>query len=208
MPINYQVKQGDCIFSIAVEHGFFADTIWNDPNNAELKKKREDPNVLLPGDVVFIRDKQLKEVSEPTNQVHKFRCKNTPKKLRIQLMNFDTPISNLEYTVDIDGKESKGKTDSEGWIKLTILPNAKLAKLVLADGSKYELKLGNLDPVDEITGIQGRLRNLGFYEGSVNGQMTDETKSALRDFQHSHDLAVTGETDDQTKDLLTQLTGN
>lgn len=206
MAINYQVKQGDCIFSIAVEHGFFADTIWNDPNNAELKKKREDPNVLLPGDKVYIRDKQLKEVSKPTNDVHKFRCKNTPKTLRIQLMNFDTPISNAEYTIDIDGKESKGKTDNEGWIKQTILPNAKLAKLVLADGSKYELKLGNLDPVNEITGIQGRLRNLGFYEGSVNGQMTDETKNALRDFQHSHDLEVTGEANDETKDLLVKLT--
>ena len=72
MPINHQVKQGDCISSIAFENGFFPDTIWNHPSNAELKKKREDPHVLLPGDMVFIPDKRPKEVSEPTNQVHKF----------------------------------------------------------------------------------------------------------------------------------------
>lgn len=207
MPINYQVKQGDCIFSIAVEHGFFADTIWNHPNNAELKKKREDPNVLMPGDVVFVRDKQLKEVSEPTNHVYKFRCKNTPKLLRIQFMNFDTPMSNLAYVLEIDGQKKEGQTDSEGWLRQYIVPNAKTAQLTLADGSEYELILGNLDPVDEITGIQGRLHSLGFYKGSINGQMNDDTKDALLIFQHSHELEATGEADEKTKDLLMQMTG-
>jgi N-acetylmuramoyl-L-alanine amidase len=207
MAVNYQVKQGDCIFSIAFENGFFADTIWNHPNNAELKKKREDPHILLPGDVVYIPELRIKEVSEPTNQVHKFRCKNTPKILRIQFMGFDAPLANLEYKMDIDGKETEGKTDGEGWLKQAISPNAKLAKLVLADGSKYELKLGNLDPVDEVTGLQGRLHSLGLYEGRIDGKMNDETKGALRDFQHSHDLEATGEADAQTKDLLVQMIG-
>ncbi len=207
MAINYEVKQGDCIFSIAVEHGFFADTIWNHPNNAELKKKREDPNVLLPGDVVFVRDKQIKEVSEPTNQVYKFRCKNTPKTLSIQLKYIDTPLKNLDYTIEIDGQERKGKTDGEGWLKQSIAPNAKVAKVILPDGTKYELKLGNLDPVDEITGLQGRLNSLGLYEGSVNGRMDDKTKTALAVFQLINELEVTGEADETTKDLLIQMTG-
>ncbi len=207
MAINYTVKQGDCIFSIAVEHGFFADTIWNDPNNKELKEKREDPNVLMPGDVVFVRDKQLKEVGEPTNNVYKFKCKNTPKLLSIQLKYIDTPLKNMNYTITIDGQEKKGKTDGEGWLKQTISPNAKIAKLTLPDGTEYDLKLGSLDPADEITGIQGRLQSLGLYEGSLNGQMNDETKNALRSFQLINDLDESSEADKKTKDLLMQMTG-
>ncbi len=207
MPVNYQVKQGDCIFSIAVEHGFFADTIWNHPNNAELKKEREDPNVLMPGDVVFVPDKQLKEVSEPTNQVHKFKCKNTPKILSIQLKYIETPLKNLDYTINIDGQEKKGKTDGEGWLKQPISPNAKVAKLTLSDGTQFQLKLGNLDPVDEITGIQGRLNALGLYESSINGQLDEKTKFAVALFQLLNELEVTGETDETTKDLLIQLSG-
>ena len=208
MPINYQVKQGDCIFSIAFEHGFFADTIWNHPNNTELKTEREDPNVLLPGDSVFVPDKRLKEVSEPTNQVHKFRCKNTPKVFRIQIVRLGIPVKDMDYTLDIDGVEKKGKTDGEGWIKPeSIKPNAKVAKLSLADGSKYEFNLGHLDPIDEVSGIQGRLYGLSYYDGAINGKFDDKTKKALEVFQRSNKLEVTGEADEQTKNLLMKMTG-
>ncbi|MEZ5429071.1 MAG: peptidoglycan-binding domain-containing protein [Pyrinomonadaceae bacterium] len=207
MPISYQVKQGDCIFSIAVEHGFFADTIWDHPQNKELKEKRGDPHVLLPGDMVFVPDKRVKEVSEPTDQVHKFRCKNTPKDLRIRLMCLDNPIGNMKYALRIDGVEKEGKTDADGWLRESISPNAKTAKLSLDDGTEYELKLGKLDPADEISGIQGRLYSLGYFEGSVDGRMSDETKAALEVFQRSQNLDVTGEPDRKTRDLLIEMTG-
>jgi len=207
MAINYTVKQGDCISSIAFEHGFFANTIWDHPNNAQLKEKRQDPNVLMPGDLVFVPDLRLKELSEPTNQVHKFKCKNTPKILRIQIVRLGIPVGNMEYKVNIDGLEKEGKTDGEGWLKQPIAPNAKRAKLVLDDDSEYDLKLGYLDPIDETTGIQGRLRSLGYYEGSLNGQFNDETKDALKVFQRSNELEVTGESDGETKALLIKMTG-
>ena len=207
MAINYQVKQGDCIFSIAFEKGFFADTIWNHPNNAELKKKREDPNVLMPGDIVFVPDKQLKEVSEPTDQVHKFKCKNTPKIFRLQIVRLGIPVKDMDYKINIDGVEKQDKTDGEGWIKPEpIAPNAKVAKLELADGSKYEFNLGHLDPIDEVTGIQGRLYGLGYYKGAINGQLNAETKKALEVFQRSNKLPVTGAADEQTKNLLVEMT--
>ena len=206
MPINYLVKQGDCIFSIAFEHGFFADTIWNHPNNAELKRRREDPNVLLPGDVVFIPDKRVKEVSEPTNQLHKFRCRNTPKVFRVQVVRLGRPVKNMDYKIDIDGTENEGRTNGDGWIRPQhIAPNAKLAKITLADGSMYELSLGHLDPIDEVSGVQGRLFGLGYYDGAINGQFDEKTKEALRTFQRSNKLDATGEADEETKSLLVEL---
>lgn len=207
MPINYQVKQGDCIFSIAFEHGFFADTIWDHPNNKRLKDERKDPNVLLPGDTVHVPDKRLKELSEPTNEVYKYRCKNTPKILKVQFKYIETPLKDLNYKISVDGKETEGKTDSQGWLKEPISPNAKVAKVTLADGLEYELKLGILDPVDDVSGVQGRLHSLGMYDGPIDGRMNDETKIALGSFQLTNDLEVTGEADDETKKLLVESTG-
>ena len=70
MATNYQVKPGDCVSSIAFEHGFFPDTIWNHPSNKQLKEKRKDPNTLCAGDSVYIPDLREKVVNKPTNQMH------------------------------------------------------------------------------------------------------------------------------------------
>lgn len=205
MAINYQVKQGDCISSIAFENGFFPDTIWNHPNNAELKEKRKDPNVLMPGDMVFVPDKRPKEVSEPTNQVHKFKCKNTPEKFKLQLLLDEEPRANEEYELEIEGLKFSGKTDSQGRIEQSIPPNAKNGKLILANGEEvYQLQLGKLNPSDEITGAQGRLCNLGFYFGAIDGKMSDELEIAIQEFQFAHDIEPNGELNQATKEALKQ----
>lgn len=209
MPINYQVKQGDGISSIAFEHGFFADTIWNHPNNAELKKKRENMNILMPGDIVFIPDKRLKEVSEPTNQVHKFKCKNTPEKLKLQLLKENEPRANEEYELEIDGLKFSGKTDGQGRLEQSIPPNADKGKLTLKKSEEvYQLLLGNLNPHDEITGAQGRLRHLGFYFGSIDGKKSPEFEHAVQLFQNSKDLEPNGELDAKTKDAMKEDYGS
>ena len=202
MAVNYQVKQGDCISSIAFENGFFPDTIWNHPNNAELKEKRKDPNVLLPGDIVYVPDLRIKEVNEPTNQVHKFRVKNVPAKLSLHLLENGEPQRNEQYTLEVDGEVIRGVTDSEGKIKVSISPNAKKGKLILGTGEnqkEYNLSLGRLDPVNEISGIQTRLNNLGFDCGRADGKMNPETKEALQAFQSSVGLPATGEIDSATE---------
>lgn len=207
MAINYQVKQGDCISSIAFEHGFFPDTLWNHPNNKLLKEKRKDPNVLMPGDVVFIPDKQIKELQEPTNEVHKYRVKGVPAKLSLRFLIGGEPRRSEPYTLDIDGVRTDGQTDSDGNIRISIPPNAKKGTLLLGAGEKqtrYDLHLGQLDPVDEISGAQKRLNNLGFKCGRADGSLNPETKQALRAFQAFAGLPVTGDLDEATKAKLRQ----
>ena len=63
----YVVKPGDCMASIAVEHNFLWETLWNLPENAALKDSRQDPYVLLPGDQVFIPELRPKEVPRATD---------------------------------------------------------------------------------------------------------------------------------------------
>jgi len=38
---EHQVQQGDCINSIGLQYGFFPNTLWNHPDNAELKSLLE-----------------------------------------------------------------------------------------------------------------------------------------------------------------------
>jgi len=207
MAENHKVEPGDCIFSIAYDHGFFADTLWNHQENKEIKERRKDPSVLFPGDKVHVPDKRLKEVSHPTNEVHKFRVKNTPKMLRIQFKYLEVPIKDTEYKLKIDNTDMTGKTDNEGWLKHAIPPNAKSAKLLFADGSEYEIDLGILDPVEEVRGLKQRLAALGIFDGAINSQMTEDVETALKIFQFANDLQPTGEPDDKTKQMLKELVG-
>jgi Putative peptidoglycan binding domain len=211
MAINYQVKQGDCISSIAFEHGFFPDTIWDHPSNAELKKKRIDPNVLMPGDVVFVPDKRLKEVSEPTEQVHKFRYKGVPAKFRIQIMEDNQPRANVPYTLTIDGKVVSNpgdRTTSAGMVICSILPDVREGLLVVGEGEEmveYTLAMGFLNPVSDLTGVKQRLRNLGLYNGAIDNNLSEETKDSLRAFQALHKLPTTGEPDQATLNKLREI---
>ena len=55
------VEQGECLSSLTQLYGF-SDyrQIYYHPNNSELRRKRPNPNVLYPGDEVFIAAKELK----------------------------------------------------------------------------------------------------------------------------------------------------
>lgn len=210
MAENYLVKQGDCISSIAFDNGHFPDAIWNHPNNAELKDQRKNENALMPGDVVHVPDKRPKEVSGGTNSVHKYRLKNTPAQLRLQLLEDDKPKSNLPYTLTVEGKQvskSGDRTDSRGFVIATVPPSAKSGILELIDGdvtTEYELKLGHLNPSDEISGVKHRLNNLGFYEGPIDNNKNEEFKVAIQDYQEQFRLGSSGELDQKTKDHLRQ----
>lgn len=211
MPVH-KVEIGDCMSSIAEKYGFFWQSLWDLPENSKLKNKREDPNVLLPGeDEVFIPEKRIKEVSKPTNEVHKFRCKTTPAKLRVQFMEDGQPRANVVYVLKVDGKvvsKPGAKTTSSGIIECSISPLAEQGVLTLGEGDEkveYTLRLGYLNPETELTGVKQRLRNLGFYQGTINKELTDETKDAIRAFQASQKLEPTGVADQATADKLRDI---
>ena len=51
--IEHKVKQGECVSSIAAEHGVPAKKVWNAADNEALREQRRTPDVLLPGDTVL-----------------------------------------------------------------------------------------------------------------------------------------------------------
>ena len=66
------VEPGDCFYNLSRQEGFHWETLWNHSNNADLRERRKHPNVLLPGDEVFVPDLTVKEVARPTDQRHRF----------------------------------------------------------------------------------------------------------------------------------------
>ena len=205
---KYIVKQGECIESIAFEHGLFWETVWNDSQNAELKQKRKDPNVLLPGDEVFITDKREKTESCATEKRHRFRKKGVPAKVVIRFEIDGEPRADEPYFLVIDGISSIGRTDDEGMVKLFISPGAKKGRITFPGSERqYELILGGLDPITELSGVQGRLMDLGLFGGPVDNKMSPELAEAVRRFQEMNDLEATGTLDDDTRQTIDKVFG-
>jgi hypothetical protein len=209
--MKHVVKQGECMASIGALYGFHWKTLWDLADNATLKAKRKNPYVLFAGDEVTIPDKRVKQEAKPTNGKYRFVRKGVPEKLRLKLLDANRqPRANLDYLLVIDGKSSRGKTDSQGELAEAIAPGAKDGKIVLgADQQEViGLQLGQLDPASEVSGVQGRLANLGFYKGPIDGNLDAATSSAIRIFQAMQGLPVTGAADDATGAQLEKLHGH
>ncbi|MHC4416894.1 MAG: peptidoglycan-binding domain-containing protein [Planctomycetota bacterium] len=240
MPTNHRVRAGECITSIAQRSGFFWETVWDHSENAELKRARQDPNVLLPGDVVHVPDIEVKEEDGNTEARHRFRLKGVPAKLRLRIVEEplpeqpepqgrnvesatetifddpereeepveDEPRANVPYVLTIDGVSESGQTDDDGRIECPLPPDAQSARLVLDPGTPKEqvmmFNLGHLDPVSELSGVKQRLANLSFDCGDFDNEATPDLAVALRAFQEKHELEVTGEVDDATRDKLVE----
>ncbi len=202
---NYVVKQGECIESIALAHGYLPDTLWNHPDNAQLKRERKDPSLLLPGDRVQVPDPRPKQEPGADGRKHRFHRKGLPSKLRVRILRDGEPRKNEPYTLNIDGRLSQGSTDGDGVVEVPVPPNAQRGTLVVGqdeqDQQTFELRLSGLDPVESLTGVQQRLENLG-YPCPASGALDEPTRAALGDFQRACDLEATGEPDQKTRDKL------
>ncbi|PRP98597.1 peptidoglycan-binding protein [Enhygromyxa salina] len=209
MPIKHTVVQGDSISSIGFAHGIHPDTVWNDPDNADLRALRGDPNTLFPGDVVTVPDKRVRTYVGATDERHRFQRKGVPARLRVQFFLDDRPRADEVYTLEINAVEVEtGLTDANGAVEVWIPPSARTGRILFHGGAEaHDLSIGHLDPIDELSGVQGRLRNLGFFHGAVDGELSDALELSLQEFQASHGLDAHGLIDDPTRDALVRAYG-
>lgn len=123
----HTVEQGECLASIAKQHGC-ADyhAIWDDPENEALRQQRGNPNILYPGDRVFIPDKGGKEESGSTEQRHRFKRKSSSTKLRVVVKDDQGRAqAGKRYRLTIDGEERRARTDGQGLVEQPIPPDAR-----------------------------------------------------------------------------------
>src|SRR5258706_14245743 len=128
---SHTLRQGDHLSRVAQQYGFRDyKLIWDDPQNADLKKKRGNPNVLLPGDVLFIPDKRQKTETRPTTDVHTFRLKTTKLMLRLVVRDFDNqPVPGAACELEVEGRKYALTTNAQGRIEQAIPSTAESAVL-------------------------------------------------------------------------------
>lgn len=181
MPKNVTVEPGDCLSSIASKNGFHWRALWEDDANAALRKKRRDPNVLFPGDVVVIPERSVATESLSTDDSHVFQLK--PTYLHLRLRFHGAPRGGEAYRLVIDGDPRPGIVQADGRIDEIIAGNAKIAVLhLVVTKEEYTLELGEVNPLDEAAGVEWRLRSLGFDDDTHEPEgaaLDEETLSAL-----------------------------
>jgi Putative peptidoglycan binding domain/LysM domain len=222
----HTVKQGEWLSKIATMY-MIPDwkTIWDDPNNAKLQKSR-DPNILFPGDKLFIPEQKM-EV-RASGEKHKIVIKEPPETLRVTMLNADgSPIKDQKFCLTVGEKDYKGTTTGSGEV---IVENLKLRGehegiLDFPDiGMRFPVGLGHLNPTKKkseeddkdydngVSGLQMRLANLGFDPGPADGIAGPKTRNALLRFQimvmeRSNEKA-TGALDNETRDAIIKAYGN
>lgn len=202
----HTVEPGECLLSVADRFGFFPDTLWNAPENAELRRTRARANPLVPGDAVFIPAPREKRADAPTDARSVFKRRGVPAQIHVRLLRDGQPCAGVAYTLAIGGLELHGQTSPSGQIEHWLATTVRTARLTLATGEVYELAVGRLEPVSEERGVRGRLCGLGFL--AALDAPTADLETALRQFQAAAQLPVTGAIDDATRERLVARNGS
>ena len=216
MASTYTIQQGDYLAKIAEAHGFFdMQTIWQHAENAALRAKRDNPNVLLPGDKLFIPDKVQRIENKPTDTPHRFRVKRSKNLLRLILEDlYGKPVANAACELTVDGKVFQVVSGGDGKIEQAIPLKATKAQLLVKDGETalkgvtLEIEIGHLDPVAEHSGQAARLSNLGYFLGALDADDDAAFRSAVEEFQCDNGLAVDGDCGAQTQAKLLSVHGS
>jgi len=210
MPIHV-VQQGECLSSIAHRYGF-ADpaVIYGHADNAELRRRRPDPHTLFPGDHVFVPERAEKEVDCSTGKVSSFKVKLPTVKLHVVLVGADgQPMKGLAYKLIVGDRTIEGTTTDEGAVEQDVPADATVGQLFLKmreddeEGFPLTLDIGHLDPIEELSGVQARLENLGFHCGGET-TLGARTRAAIAGFQKKAGLEPTGELTDETRQKLAE----
>lgn len=204
-------RQGESLGSIARANGFLShQALYEHAANQELKRRRPDPNLLEPGDPVAIPDATPRELERATGQWHEETLDVEEPLLRLKLLDLERkPLPNQAYELSLDGEIRSGVTDGNGLLEEPIEYGTRTAELrttvQLGEEPRelvWRLVLDGVDPKGTVKGLQGRMKNLGYYYGAIDGCLGPFTRAAVASFQAAAGLAVTGDANEETWDAL------
>jgi hypothetical protein len=177
----HTVVQGEYLSGIAKQYGFSSyKAIWDHAQNAALKKERQNPNVIFPGDQIFIPDKRKKQEARSTGKTHRFVLKAERLKLRLVVEDlYEKPLDNAQCELRVENEVFLLKTDGKGKIEQEIPPGVRSAVLTVKDPRTpinevvIPIRIGDMDPVDKESGQKARLNNLGYFAGPLGDEKVE-----------------------------------
>lgn len=205
----YVIRQGDYLVRLSHILSFDAEEVWNHPKNADLRKKRPQHSLLVPGDVIYIPDEPPKRNKYRAHSDNSYVAHVPRIRVRVAMSMAGKPMASETYFLRGIGEDEKERTtDGNGNVEIdasvhvreveAYFPKRKLSR---------SIKLGGLDPVDETSGLKMRLAHLGYFDphGSAH---PDCLKAALIAFQAANGLPATGVLDDAAKRAILAAHGS
>ncbi|MDN3378500.1 MULTISPECIES: peptidoglycan-binding protein [unclassified Pseudoalteromonas] len=212
MTQQHTVVQGDTLLRIARQYGFRTSAgLYNHPSNAEFKALRPDPNLIFPGDVIIIPPKSKIHATKNT-----FVVRNEKEYFRLQIIHEDgDDITGKRIVLNIGSQIIDTVLPSDGLVEVELNENDTLTAQVdlylkeeqSSPSETFTAQVGQLDPVDTLSGVQARCNSLGFDCGKVDGVNDTKTKAGVREFQQAQQLQVDGIAGPVTKSRLVYVYG-
>jgi hypothetical protein len=214
------VKPGEYLASLAYRFGFDADAVWNAPKNADLKKLR-DPNILAPGDILYIPMPPeggvgLQVNAEASNDFAA-RVPTVVVELVILDENGDPCANEPVEVVGLPQPLEDPQTKGDGSLSLEVSVVTESVTVGLPNRNQIlQVWIGHLNPLDDasedLSGMAGRLANLGHLAaGDVKFTAADGSlATAVKTFQKANagKLNETGTLDEPTRLALKKAHGS
>ena len=211
MPYHH-VRQGECLSYLAWRAGLPSwRTIYDHPNNMEFRSLRPNPNIIYPGDRLFIPDVSPRVERGSTETRHHFMLRRETLVLRLAILDERwQPLAGARYNLLIGLEAREGTLDANGRLNELISLDTDEAELMVylddnGDECMWKLRLRSLDPISTVTGVQGRLLNLGYDLGQIDGILGPLTRSAISAFQRDQGLEITGDVDGHLRRRLEEV---
>lgn len=200
----YVVKQGDYLTQLAHDLGFDKDAVWNDDKNADLRASRPNPEMLYPGDVVYLPDQSPTPSPMAQGTENGYAADVPTVKVTVTFSNEDPAQSLANEAYEVDGLPvTSGTTDGNGEASFDVPVIVRdFTVTFTAKEYAFHILVGSVDPPTEESGLRFRLANLGFYRRVADDEDADALAGAISDFQKANSITVTGAIDDATRDAI------
>ncbi len=207
---KHRVAKGEWIGGIAASHGHVAwQDLWKHGKNSKLRKRR-DPNLLVENDRVYVPPVDKKKSSAAAGSSHRFVRQRQPDKLILRFVEVGVYIDlfgAIPYTIELGSKKVTGKIEAEGAEVEVPLELAVEEGVLWLGKLRCRLDVGGLDPRNRLSGVQARIRNLGWDAGPVDNLNGPKTKRGVRNFQRFYAIKIDGRVGGQTRTKLKEVCG-
>lgn len=207
---NHRVVEGEWIGSIAAAAGHRSwKTVWNHARNAGLRSSR-DPNLLVPGDTIWIPPVDVRSEPTPTTRSHKLVVSGPKNKLVIRFTRITRYVKSfgpINYSLAVGSSAQGGTLSADGDTIEANLPQYATEATLTINGASVTLRIGTLTPLARMDGMQARLTNLGWDVGDIDNHDGPRTQRGVKGFQGFYKLKVDGVIGGQTRGKAKEVYG-